>query len=80
MRSVFGDYTLGTQRYKLYGVGKQVPVRPKVGEGLAYLLAHRDRPACAHPGDCLPNTRAPRHLWDAAPQSEDASRTDAAQL
>ena len=54
MRSVFGYYTLGTQRYELYGVGKQVPVRPKVCEGLASLLAHRDRPACAHPEDCRP--------------------------
>jgi DNA-binding winged helix-turn-helix (wHTH) protein len=43
MRYVFGDYVLDPQRYELYGVGKPVPVRPKVCEVLAYLLAHRDR-------------------------------------
>jgi class 3 adenylate cyclase/predicted ATPase len=43
MRYVFGDYVLDPQRYELYCVGKLVPVRPKVCEVLAYLLAHRDR-------------------------------------
>jgi hypothetical protein len=54
MRSVFGAYVLDPQRYELYCVGKQVLVRPTVCEVLAYLLAHRDRQACAHPGGCLP--------------------------
>ena len=43
MRYVFGDYVLDPQRYELSCVGKLVPVRPKVCEVLAYLLAHRDR-------------------------------------
>jgi class 3 adenylate cyclase len=43
MRYVFGDYVLDPQRYELYCVGKPVPVRPKVCEVLAYLLAHRNR-------------------------------------
>jgi DNA-binding winged helix-turn-helix (wHTH) protein len=43
MRYTFGDYLLDMQRYELYCVGKPVPVRPKVCEMLAYLLAHRDR-------------------------------------
>ena len=43
MRYVFGDYVLDLQRYELCCGGKPVPVRPKVCEVLAYLLAHRNR-------------------------------------
>jgi class 3 adenylate cyclase/DNA-binding winged helix-turn-helix (wHTH) protein len=43
MRYVFGDYVLDPQLYELYCIDKPVPVRPKVCEVLAYLLAHRNR-------------------------------------
>lgn len=39
----FGDYFLDTQRYELSRAGESIPLRPKVFQVLAYLLAHRDR-------------------------------------
>jgi class 3 adenylate cyclase/DNA-binding winged helix-turn-helix (wHTH) protein/tetratricopeptide (TPR) repeat protein len=43
MRYVFGDYLLDTQRREFSLAGEAVPLRPKVFQVLAYLLAHRDR-------------------------------------
>ncbi len=43
MRYVFGDCILDTQRYELRRAGTRIPLRPKVFQVLAYLLAHRDR-------------------------------------
>src|SRR5262245_13531507 len=43
MRYRFGDWTLDTLRYELQRAGAPVPVRPKVFQVLAYLLAHRNR-------------------------------------
>jgi DNA-binding winged helix-turn-helix (wHTH) protein/tetratricopeptide (TPR) repeat protein len=43
MRYVFGDYSLDTQRYELSRAGVLIPLRPKVFQVLAYLLAQRDR-------------------------------------
>jgi DNA-binding winged helix-turn-helix (wHTH) protein/tetratricopeptide (TPR) repeat protein len=43
MRYVFGACTLDTERYELHRAGVRIPVRPKVFQLLAYLIAHRDR-------------------------------------
>jgi DNA-binding winged helix-turn-helix (wHTH) protein len=43
MRYVFGDCTLDTEYYELHRAGVRIPVRPKVFQLLAYLIAHRDR-------------------------------------
>jgi DNA-binding winged helix-turn-helix (wHTH) protein len=43
MRYVFGDYVLDTLCYELRQAGAAIPLRPKVFQVLAYLLAHRDR-------------------------------------
>jgi len=43
MRYCFGDYTLDTKRYELRRAGALVPLRLKVFQVLAYLLAHGDR-------------------------------------
>jgi DNA-binding winged helix-turn-helix (wHTH) protein len=43
MRYVFGDYLLDTQYHELSRAGEPIPLRPKVFQLLAYLLAHRDR-------------------------------------
>src|SRR5262249_12680174 len=43
MHYVFGAYHLDTQRYELHHAGVPVPLRPKVFQVLAYLLAHPDR-------------------------------------
>src|SRR5919109_3587775 len=43
MRYVFGDYSLDTQRYELARAGVLIPLRPKVFQVLAYLLAQRHR-------------------------------------
>src|SRR5437899_2142689 len=43
MRYVFGDYTLDPECYELRRGGVRLPLRPKVFELLAYLIAHRDR-------------------------------------
>jgi DNA-binding response OmpR family regulator len=43
MRYVFGDYRLDTQRYELSRAGVLIPLRPKVFQVLAYLIAQRDR-------------------------------------
>jgi DNA-binding winged helix-turn-helix (wHTH) protein len=43
MRYVFGDCTLDTKRYELYRAGVRIPVRPKIFQLLAYLIAYRDR-------------------------------------
>src|SRR5207244_7947877 len=43
MRYRFGDYVLDTLRYELQRTGEPQPLRPKVFQVLAYLLAHRDR-------------------------------------
>jgi DNA-binding winged helix-turn-helix (wHTH) protein/tetratricopeptide (TPR) repeat protein len=43
MRYVFGEYSLDTQRYELSRAGVLIPLRPKVFQVLAYLLAQRDR-------------------------------------
>src|SRR5215471_15075099 len=43
MSYVFGAYCLDTQRYELTHAGVPVPLRPKVFQVLAYLIAHRDR-------------------------------------
>jgi class 3 adenylate cyclase/tetratricopeptide (TPR) repeat protein len=43
MRYIFGDYSLDTQRYELSRAGMPIPLRPKVFQVLAYLLAQRDR-------------------------------------
>jgi class 3 adenylate cyclase/tetratricopeptide (TPR) repeat protein len=43
MRYGFGDYLLDTQRYEFSRAGEPIPLRPKVFQMLAYLLAHRDR-------------------------------------
>ena len=43
MRYVFGDCTLDTERYELHRAGVRIPVRSKVFQLLAYLIAHRDR-------------------------------------
>jgi DNA-binding winged helix-turn-helix (wHTH) protein len=43
MRYVFGHYVLDTLRYELRQAGVAIPLRPKVFQVLAYLLAHHDR-------------------------------------
>jgi class 3 adenylate cyclase/tetratricopeptide (TPR) repeat protein len=43
MRYVFGDFSLDKQRYELSRAGVVIPLRPKVFQVLAYLLAQRDR-------------------------------------
>lgn len=43
MRYGFGDYLLDTQRHEFSRAGEVIPVRPKVFQALAYLLAHHDR-------------------------------------
>ena len=43
MRYMFGDCTLDTERYELHPAGVRIPVRSKVFQLLAYLIAHRDR-------------------------------------
>jgi DNA-binding winged helix-turn-helix (wHTH) protein len=43
MRYLFGDFCLDTQRYELCRGGAPIPLRLKVYEALAYLLAHHDR-------------------------------------
>jgi DNA-binding winged helix-turn-helix (wHTH) protein len=42
MDYVFGAYRLNTQRYELTHAGVPIPLRPKVFQVLAYLLAHHD--------------------------------------
>ena len=39
MHYIFGAYYLDTQRYELYHAGVLVPLRPKVFQVLAYLVA-----------------------------------------
>src|SRR6266571_1434068 len=43
MHYVFGAYHLDTQRYELHHAGVLVPLRPKVFQVLAYLVAQHDR-------------------------------------
>src|SRR5215813_13634997 len=43
MLYVFGAYHLDTQRYELHHAGVLVPLRPKVFQVLAYLVAQHDR-------------------------------------
>src|SRR5262252_811816 len=43
MRYTFGDYVLDTQRQELHQAGAPIPLRRKVLQVLAYLLAHRNR-------------------------------------
>src|SRR5215831_4869925 len=43
MHYVFGAYHLDTQRYELHHAGVLVPLRPKVFQVLAYLVARHDR-------------------------------------
>src|SRR5262245_47319204 len=43
MHYVFGTYHLDTQRYELHHAGVLVPLRPKVFQVLAYLVAQHDR-------------------------------------
>src|SRR5438128_730940 len=43
MPYVFGAYHLDTQRYELHHAGVLVPLRPKVFQVLAYLVAQHDR-------------------------------------
>jgi DNA-binding winged helix-turn-helix (wHTH) protein len=43
MRDVFGEYLLDIQRHELSRAGEPIPLRPKVFQALAHLLAHRDR-------------------------------------
>ena len=43
MHYVFGAYHLDTQRYELHHTGVLVPLRPKVFQVLAYLVAQHDR-------------------------------------
>jgi DNA-binding winged helix-turn-helix (wHTH) protein len=43
MRYIFGDYSLDTLRYELSRAGVLIPLRPKVFQVLAYLIARRDR-------------------------------------
>ena len=40
MDYVFGAYRLDTQRYELTHAGVPIPLRPKVFQVSAYLLAH----------------------------------------
>src|SRR5919198_519552 len=55
MRYVFADYVLDTLRYELRQAGAAIPLRPKVFQVLAYLLAHHDRVVLKH--ELL------EHLW-----------------
>ena len=41
MRYIFGHYVLDTLRYELHQAGSVIPLRPKVFQVLAYLLAPR---------------------------------------
>jgi DNA-binding winged helix-turn-helix (wHTH) protein len=43
MHYLFGGYHLDTQRYELHQAGVLVPLRPKVFQVLAYLVAQHDR-------------------------------------
>lgn len=43
MRYVFGDCVLDTECYELHRAGVRIPLRRKVFQLLAYLIAHRDR-------------------------------------
>ncbi len=43
MRYIFGDYVLDTQRQELHHAGEPLKLRRKVFQGLAHLLAHRER-------------------------------------
>jgi DNA-binding winged helix-turn-helix (wHTH) protein len=43
MRYFFGEYLLDIQRHELSRAGEPIPLRPKVFQALAHLLAHRDR-------------------------------------
>jgi DNA-binding winged helix-turn-helix (wHTH) protein/tetratricopeptide (TPR) repeat protein/class 3 adenylate cyclase len=43
MLYIFSEWTLNTQRYELTHAGVPVPLRPKVFQVLAYLLAHHER-------------------------------------
>ena len=43
MHYIFGAYHLDTQRYELHHAGVLVPLRPKVFQVLAYLVAQHDR-------------------------------------
>src|SRR6516162_4482009 len=43
MRYVFGSYDLDPQRYELHHAGVLVPLRPKVYQVLAYLVAQHDQ-------------------------------------
>ena len=43
MDYIFGAYRLNTQCYELTHAGVSLPLRPKVFQVLAYLLAHHDR-------------------------------------
>jgi DNA-binding winged helix-turn-helix (wHTH) protein len=55
MPYVFGDFILDPQRYELVRAGMLIPLRPKVFQVLAYLLAHHDR--VVHKEELL------AHLW-----------------
>jgi class 3 adenylate cyclase/DNA-binding winged helix-turn-helix (wHTH) protein len=55
MRYVFGNCILDTQRYELRRAGTRIPLRPKVFQVLAYLLAHRDR--------LVPKQELLEHVW-----------------
>jgi DNA-binding winged helix-turn-helix (wHTH) protein len=43
MLYIFGEWTLDTQRYELTHAGVPIPLRPKVFQVLAYLLAQHER-------------------------------------
>src|SRR5262245_6131619 len=55
MPYIFGDFILDPQRYELVRAGMLIPLRPKVFQVLAYLLAHHDR--MVHKEELL------AHLW-----------------
>ena len=55
MRYCFGDCVLDTRRYELHRAGALVPLRPKVFQVLAYLLAQHDR--------VVPKDELLSHVW-----------------
>jgi DNA-binding winged helix-turn-helix (wHTH) protein/GGDEF domain-containing protein len=82
MRYVFGDYTLDTECYELRRIGVRIPLRPKVFQLLAYLIAHRDRVAVqdellAHlwPNQCIGDTALKSCVMAVRKAVGDAGRT-----
>src|ERR687887_2571 len=65
MRYVFGDYVLDTLRYELRQAGAAIPLRPKVFQVLAYLLAHHDRVVLKQ--ELLEHLWPGQYVGDAAP-------------